>query len=498
MTKTGAAVDEFVRAQEEIRQRNFVVAETILDTILYRSDEITSHLLFDLTSAFEELFRSTDRYTDLIRISRQFVERARHLPEMDRQIHSAHTLIVVAGAEIALGRKDDAERHIHAAQRSLDRFPAERFSANSRARVNNMRVRLKSLQRALSPKALLLPSKSETPDSNSDAGYEEWRRFASQSNLSGKDVKTWLARLRRSMGAPAALTIVVEWALSTPRVGNIGASSESLAMFVDELASITMAHPIPPHSLGKLFQMLHDWDKDQGPWLQRLISGNRKSGLAEKLQRLRRALESRVQQAVNSIENRLGVLESSEAGKILDGGGDQDYEADLLRLDADLTGLATFVPSLASPRLSGLQKRLTTIFAAVDHEILRRNEVYAQLLEAVARASSGSALADLKIAIKQRLPATMLERGELQEAIRQADDRLVIAELEGLEAQGRAALRAKLDSVRGVDLANLLFREYGIDLPTARRLVIDRNNGKIDLEHLLDRVIEILRGRCSR
>jgi hypothetical protein len=124
-TKTGAAVDEFVRAQEEIRQGNFVLAETLLDTILYRSDEITSHLLFDLTSAYEELFTATDRYEDLICISRQCVERARHLPELDMQIHSAHAMLVVAGAEIALGRKGDAERNIHAAQRSLERFHAD-------------------------------------------------------------------------------------------------------------------------------------------------------------------------------------------------------------------------------------------------------------------------------------------------------------------------------------------------------------------------------------
>lgn len=108
-------MDELVRVQDEIRQGNFVSAETILDTILDRPDEITSHLLFDLTNSYEELFRATDRYEDLIRISRQCVERARHLPEMDTQIHSAHALIVVAGAEIALGRKDAAERNIDAA-----------------------------------------------------------------------------------------------------------------------------------------------------------------------------------------------------------------------------------------------------------------------------------------------------------------------------------------------------------------------------------------------
>lgn len=345
-------MDELVRAQKEIRQGNFVSAERILDAILNRPDEITSHLLFDLTNAYEELFRATDRYEDLIRTSRQGVERARHLPEMDTQIHSAHALIVVAGAEIALGRKDAAERNIDAAQRFLERFPAERFGANSRARVIRMRVRLKSLQKALSEDALVQRSKSEPPALNSRAGDEEWRAFASRKNISGKDVKTWLAKLRRSAGPPATLTMVVEWALSTPRVGNIGAGSETLATFVDELASITLAHPLPLDSQRKLFQVLHEWDKDQGSWLQRLISANRKSGLAEKLRRLRRALDTKVQHAVNSIDNRLDLLESSAVGEILDGGGDQDYEADLLRSDADLSELRTFVPSPLAARCS--------------------------------------------------------------------------------------------------------------------------------------------------
>jgi len=236
---------------------------------------------------------------------------------------------------------------------TLERFPAERFGANSRARVISMRVRLKSLQKAPGEDALVQGSKSESPALNSRAGDEEWRAFASQKHISGKDVKTWLAKLRRSAGPPATLTMVVEWALTAPRVGNIGAGSETLATFVDELASITVAHPLPLDSQRKLFQVLHEWDKDQGSWLQRLISANRKSGLAEKLQRLRRALDTKVQHAVNSIDSRLDLLESFAVGEILDGGGDQDYEADLLRLDADLSELRTFVPSPLAARLNG-------------------------------------------------------------------------------------------------------------------------------------------------
>jgi len=74
-------------------------------------------------------------------------------------------------------------------------------------------------------------------------------------------------------------------------------------------------------------------------------------------------------------------------------------------------------------------------------------------------------------------------------------DRLLLAEMEAVEIQERAAHRARLDSVREVNLANLLFRGYGVDLPTARRLVIDRNQGNISLDGLLDRVLEIQRQR---
>jgi hypothetical protein len=487
----GPVVDDLVKARAEIRQGNLSSAETILDTILDRPDDLTSHLLFDITSAYEEVLRAADRYEDLIRITRRCMETARRLPEMDMHIHSAHTLIVIAGAEIALGRKDDAERTVRAAQELIECFPAERFAASSRARVNMLRVRLKSLKKAPSGSPSSVRSSDETPDSSAEA----WRTFASQKCLSAKEVKTSLVRLRRKAGPAAAVAIVVEWALSVPLLGSIGASPETFATLVDELASITAAHDLCFDSRRRLSQMVHCWDTTEAPWLQRLISLNRKSGTSEKLQGLRRCLESKVQHAMNLMDKGLGVLESLDAGAILEGARHHDYEAELLRLDSELSELGAFVPPPLSARFGTLQNRMASVIAAVDHEILRRNAAYDELREAVPKASSVPALEDLKAAVKQQLPPAMQKRRELLEAIRQAEDRLLMADLEELEARERATLRAKVGNVRGIDLANLLFRECGIDLQTARRLVIDRNNGVIDFESLLDRVVEINRHR---
>lgn len=483
-------MDDLIRARAEIRQGNFSSAETILDGILDRPNEVTSHLLFDVTVAYEELLRATGRYDDLIRISRRCMDTAGCLPEMDMHIHSAHTLIVIAGAEIALGRRDDAARTVRAAQELVERFPAGRFAASSRARINILRVRLKSLQKASTEGAFPVRSIRETPDPDSGAGGEKWHAFALQRHPSPKEVKTSLATLRRYAGPAAAVAIVVEWALITPRLSGIGSIPETFAAFIDELASIAAAHDLSFDSLRDLSQMVHNWDNQEGPWLQRLISANRKSGLAEKLQSLRRALETKVRREMNSIDKRVGLLESLGIGTILDGARDRDYEAELLRLDAEIDQLRAFIPSALSDQLTLLNNRMILLMAAVDYEIHRRNEAYARLLAALAYAADGEALADLKTAIEHQLPATMRERRELQQAIRQADDRLLMAELESLEKSERSMLRAKLGGVQGVDLANLLFREFGFDLPTARKLVIDRNNGYINLESLLDRVVE--------
>jgi hypothetical protein len=200
-----------------------------------------------------------------------------------------------------------------------------------------------------------------------------------------------------------------------------------------------------------------------------------------------------MEHALSSIENKLTALESLDSATILDGGADRDHESELLRLDGEITELRAFLPSPLATRLNPLQHRLASVTAGVDHEICRRNEVYAQLLEAISQSSNRPALVRLKNAAMRQLPDQMWQRPELQAAICQADDRLIMAELECLEKQERSAVFAKLNSARGVDLANLLFREYGIDLGTARKLVIERNNGKIDLEQLWDRVLEIRR-----
>jgi len=414
---------------------------------------------------------------------------------VDVEIHSAHTLIVIAGAERALGRRDDAERDARAAERSLGQFFAQRFGADSRERVNRLRVRLKSLQRALKEDIPASPSKSLAADSS--AGPAEWSTFVSRKNLSSRELKAYLAKIRRSGGSAECVGIVVEWALSTPRAGNIGRSPETFAVLVEELASLTLADPLPLDTHRKLFQVLHEWQQG-GPWWQRLINLNRKLSLVEKLQHLKRALEAKTQHLLDSIERQVARLESLDSATILDGGGGQDFEGLLLRLESELCEHETATPSVFSPRFNSLQNRLASIIGGVDQELRRRNEVYELLLEALARASDRSTLADLQIAAKQRLPAVMQTRPELQRAFRDADDRLLLAELERLETQERSAHRAKLNSVRGVGLANLLFREYGIDPPTARKLVIDRNQGNIDLDGLLDEIFEIQRHKLAK
>jgi len=486
-------MDELAQAREEIRRGNHASAKTILDGILEGPEKVTSHVLFDLTSIYEELFSTTGRYEDLIRIARRCAGKTRHLAEVDGQIHSANALIAIAGAERALGRTDDAERSVRTAERLLGRLPSERFGANSQERVNRTRVGLKSVHRAIPKDALSLSSKNPNPGANSSVGPGEWRTFVSQKNPSGKDVKAWLAMMRRSAGPAESLAIVVDWASSTPRAGNIGATAESFAALVEDLACITIAHPLPFDSQRKLFGVLHDWEQEQNSWLQRLIRVNPKLGLAEKLLRLRRALEEKVQHALNSMAKQLAALESLDSGEILDGGSGQDYQAMLLRLESQFGELSIFVPSPSSTRLNLLRSQFTSIVAVTDRELRRRNELYAKLLEAIAQASNRSDLANLKIAAKQQLPVMMWTRPELQQALCTADDRLLLAELDALENQEREVHRTKLNSVRGVHLANLLFREYGVDLPIARKLVLDRNEGHIDLDGLLDRVLEITR-----
>jgi hypothetical protein len=488
-------MDELAQAKEEIRNGNYTSAETVLGGILDRAEGITSHLLFDLVSAYDDLFSVTGRYEQLISVSQHCAEQARHLAGIDGEIHSAHILLVVAGAEKALGRKYEAARSAAMAERILARFSAERFSVGSRVRVNSMRVRLKSLQTALNEHAPAPPSKTQSANSNSNTngGPEGWKAFASRKNLSARDVKACLTMMKRSVGPAESLTIILDWAAQTPRAGSVGASAESFAVLIEELTSITASHAILFESQRKLFEVLHEWEQEQHPWLQRLIQTNRKAGLTEHLQRLRRAMEATVQHSLNSRQKRLAELEGLDSGAIPDGGTGQDHEVILLRLDSDLEELLSFVPAPLSARVTSMRNRVASLITRVDQELCRRNEICTQMLEAIAQASNQSALADLRTIAERQLPPTMLVRAELQQAFRHAENRLLLGELEAMETRERAAHLARLDSVRGVDLANLLFREYGIDLAMARKLVIDRNHGDINLDGVLDRVLEIRR-----
>lgn len=172
---------------------------------------------------------------------------------MDRQVHSAHTLIVIALAERALGRSGDAARNACTAERLLSRFPAGRFSARSRERVNKLQVRLRSLQKALNDG--VHGQSSKTQDSGSlSAPPLDWGNFASQRNFSSREVKACLAKIRRSAGPKESLAMLVDWAAVTPRAGSIGGNTGCFAVFVEELASITSGHALSAGTQCKLFQ----------------------------------------------------------------------------------------------------------------------------------------------------------------------------------------------------------------------------------------------------
>jgi hypothetical protein len=66
-------MDRLAKVRDEIRRGDQTSAEAILDGVLEGQEEITSHLLFDLTSSYEELLTLTGRYEDLIRKMRRCV-----------------------------------------------------------------------------------------------------------------------------------------------------------------------------------------------------------------------------------------------------------------------------------------------------------------------------------------------------------------------------------------------------------------------------------------
>ncbi|HEY6344161.1 MAG TPA: hypothetical protein VIY49_21935 [Bryobacteraceae bacterium] len=102
-------MDELARARDEIRRGDYTSAQTILDGIPDGPDEITSHLLFDIACAYEELFNARGRYKDLITACRSCAAKTERLSPLDAQIHSAHTLIVIA--ELKAPSQQGRNRH---------------------------------------------------------------------------------------------------------------------------------------------------------------------------------------------------------------------------------------------------------------------------------------------------------------------------------------------------------------------------------------------------
>jgi hypothetical protein len=226
------------------------------------------------------------------------------------------------------------------------------------------------------------------------------------------------------------------------------------------------------------------------------VNVGHKSGLRNELQRLRRALEASIQHTLNSVDAWLSELESSDYPMVLYETDSREIQAKLGQRASELSQMATFLPAPSSLRLDPLLNRLASITAQIDQELRVCEEVYSELQEEITNASSRSALANLRITIKLKLPAAVQGRSELQCALDQAEDRLLVAELESLERGSRQHILQSW-RVRGVSTLQT-FREYGVDPPTARKLVIDRNNGVIDLDGLLDSLIEIARRTKQR
>jgi len=484
-------ISPIARAREELRVGNHAAAESILTGMLAGQGEITSHALFDLTGAFEDLCSPSGRYEDLIGFVSRCAEKANRLPEIDQQIHNANCLIAIAGAERALGRRKDAERDARTAEQVLSRFPSEHFGPKSREKLTRLRLRLRTLRKALAEDTRLPQSGNESLESTASNQIVEWRTFASKKQVSPKEIREYLGKMHAACGPTASATTILNWAMDTPRAGRIGATPELLVVLVEHLVILTTGHALPFYTRNKFLCLVQSWEKEQGQWLQRLSRTKPKLGLLDKLQRLRRGLETQFQNAVDLIEKELDKLTALNSGEILDGG--QGHEATLLRLDASLTELNEGVPSPFVPRLGTLRASLDAIVAKVDRELHRRNDAYEELLKAVEQAPDRSVITHLRRSVKQQLPLAMQTRPELEQAFRQTDDRLLLAEVEAIEKQERVSHLARLGSVHGINLANLLFKEYGIEITTARQMVIDHNRGLMDLDRLLDAVLQIKR-----
>lgn len=480
-------INSLAQAREALRTGDYAVAEKILLNILEGPDEVYSHLLFDLVATFEDLYNVTGRYEDLIGIARRCIKRAKTLPNLDSEVHRANSLMVIAKAEIALGRNEDARRHALTAQEILGPFSAELFAPSSREKMFHIWRTLKSLQKALVERARLPTDGIGSANSSSTNGTVEWKTLVSQTNVSPRDLKSVLGKMRQVYGVAGSTAILVDWVKDTPRAGNIGRKSELLSLLIEHWVASALLLSLDTQQT--LLAVLHDWQNDQAQWLQRILHASPKLYLAQKLQGLRRTLETAQGRMLDCIEKDMTALMAVGAAEIIDGSSKRECEV-LRQLDMRLKEFEGNRCSAFRPRLNALRERLHGIMAKVDLEIEQHNHDLARLLEALKQAENRSALTAAKEAIKKLLPAATQSHPELQRACSEAEDRLLLAEIEASEKQDRAAHLNKLSSVRGAALASLLLKEYNVDLPTARQLVIDLNTRKIDREGLLDKILE--------
>jgi len=480
-------MNSLAQARKELRTGDYAAAEKILISILEGPDEISSHILLDLVGAYEELYSVTGRFEDLIGIARRCAERAQTFPNIDIQVHYANSLIVIANAELALGRSDDARRHALTAQEILGPFSPELFAPSSREKLFHIWRTLKSLQKVLVEGPRLSTGRIRAANSRMANGMVEWKTFVSQTNISTKDLKGVLGKMRQIHGLAGSAAILVDWVKDTPRAGNIGVKSELFSLLIEHW--VASAPVLTLDTQQTLFGVLHVWQNDQAQWLQRIIHASPKLRLTKRLQELRRTLETAQGRMLDCIEKDVTALMALSAAEIIDGAGSQECGV-LRQLDTRLKKFDDSSPSPCCPRLNALRERLHAIVAKVDQEIERRNDDFARLLEAVKQAESRPAFTSAKAVIKRLLPAATQSHPELEKACSEAEDRLLLAEVEAFEMQDRTAHLAKLSSVRGAALASLLFKEYNVDLPTARQMVIDLNTRKIDREVLLDKVLE--------
>lgn len=223
-------MNSLAQAREELRTGDYAVAEKILLSILEGPDEVSSRLLFDLVATYEDLYNVTRRYEDLIGIARRCIERAKTLPNIDSQVHRANSLIVIANAEIALGRSEDARRHALTADEILGPSSAELFAPSSREKMFHIWRTLKSLQKVLVEGPRLSTDRISLANSSRASGTVEWKTFVSQTNISTRGLKSVLGKMRQVHGLAGSSAILVDW-VKTLLVPEISASSRNYCYF---------------------------------------------------------------------------------------------------------------------------------------------------------------------------------------------------------------------------------------------------------------------------